>query len=152
MGLSYQADFFFDLTYPDESRCDNCANLNQLPNVPAKTVEHKSRTFLNNRNGIKCQAIAALAFFDQGLFIHRFLLLLILSFTRSGFVLAGVLYLNEHHQRSRNYQRKTKCRFFGQALFKHDCGKCNGHKNTKLIDRNDNACKPVLQGLVIAQP
>ena len=59
---------------------------------------------------------------------------------------------NKHKERSRNYQGKTNRRLARKLFVKDYRGECDRDKDAELIYRNNDACKTVLQRLIVAEP
>ena len=64
-----------------------------------------------------------------------------------------VFFCSEQHQkRAADENRKAKGRFFRELLVKDKVGKKDRHENAEFVDGRDDACRAILQGLIIAQP
>ena len=80
-------------------------------------------------------------------FVHRHPACHLITRTKNVMV---ILLFNKHHQCSNDYERKTERRFFTQVFLEYQCRETDGDKNTQLIDGDNDACKAVLQCLVVA--
>ncbi len=59
---------------------------------------------------------------------------------------------DQHEQSSRDKYRKTCSGAFRELFVEHYVGEQYRHEDTKLVYRNNNACRTVLKRLVVAQP
>ena len=59
---------------------------------------------------------------------------------------------DQHEQSSRDKYRKTCSGAFRKLFVEHYVGEQYRHEDTKLVYRNNNACRAVLKRLVVAQP
>ena len=59
---------------------------------------------------------------------------------------------DQHEQSSRDKYRKTCSGAFRKLFVEHYVGEQYRHEDTKLVYRNNNACRTVLKRLVVAQP
>ena len=59
---------------------------------------------------------------------------------------------DQHEQSSRDKYRKTCSGAFRELFVEHYVGEQYRHEDTKLVYRNNNACRTVLKRLVLAQP
>ena len=60
--------------------------------------------------------------------------------------------LEQHQQRPADHKDQPNRRLFAQLLVEHEVGEQNGHEDAQLVNRRDDAGRPILQGFVIAEP